>query len=461
MLSNTLNKTMFVVFCISTFLVIAVCVFLLLPQIQTSIIEYFISKGVIEGTRVMDYYYDKLTKDVFIGFGCYLFVLFLILLENITIKNELSSKSKNIMFILLITVFSIAIRVAGFNHQSGDYFIQSRWVAHLRENGHFWGFKTFPGNYNAIYMYFLALLSYIPFKYELYCMKLISCIFDFVLAVYSMRLLNYMSHDKKTGLIMYLIVLFSPTVFINSGVWAQCDSMYAAFTVMALYYLVNSKYGLSMFLFGISFSFKLQAIFTIILFILYFIGKKQSLKNFVFIPAGLIVVSIPAWFLGWPLVECIANYLSGVNLSGLLTKNAPTIFAWGNIPGLMPVIFITAIIFSISFHFISKKIIISNNTVLLLFLFSNFVVPFFLPNMHERYFYVGEVAVLMYSVLNAKRFPISLFVILPALATYCGYLFGTNPFTLQQLSVVMLFGCIVIVKWLIEEITKDQLPVET
>ena len=81
--------------------------------------------------------------------------------------------------------------------------------------------------------------------------------------------------------------------------------------------------------------------------------------------------------------------------------------------------------------------------------------------MHERYFYVGEIAVLMYSVLNAKRFLLSLFVILPALATYCGYLFGTNPFTLQQLSVVMLFGCIVIVKWLIEEIIKNQLPVGT
>jgi Gpi18-like mannosyltransferase len=305
-------------------------------------------------------------------------------------------------------------------------------------------------------MYILGILSYLPESFELYAMKAASCVFDYICAVFAMKIMRQITQSEKTGLLTYAVILFSPTVFINSGLWGQSDSMHTAFILIALYYLLNNNIRATMIYFGVGLSFKLQAILPLPFIIYFFVYKKISMKNLFYIFIGFFGVSIPAWLLGWPLFKCITNYLAGTNVSGALTMNAPTIFTWGNIPGIMPVIFITAVLLCIGFLILKKNSVPSNNTFLLLFLFCSFAVPFFLPNMHERYFYIGEIAVLLYSIANPKRFWISLLVYMPALATYSGYLWGANPFSLLSLSCVMLAAIIFISKWLLESILLDQ-----
>ncbi|GMO38359.1 MAG: hypothetical protein Ta2B_18030 [Termitinemataceae bacterium] len=433
------------------------CSLFLSPEIRSIIIKY-VEENITHKIINHSNWSDNLFNFALIGYCVYLFTFFIFILEKFFIINKVSSDKYNweTVFMVTITIFSIAIRVAGFSHKTGDYFTQSNWVTHLRENGIFEGFKTFPGNYNAIYMYFLAILSYLPSKYELWIMKIMSCVFDYICAFYSMKIIRQMTRSVKTGVLTYAIILFSPTVFINSGLWAQCDSMYAAFILISMFYLLNDRPCPAMLHFGIALSFKLQAIFPLPFILYIFIYKKISMKNLLYILIGFFGVSIPAWLFGWPLIKCVANYLAGTNTSGILTMNAPTIFTWGNLPVVMPVVFIAAVLFCIGFLIINKKSKLSNNTILLLFLFCNFTIPFFLPNMHERYFYVGEIAVLLYVMINPKRFWISFFVIMPSLATYTGYLYGTNPFSLQNLSFVMLAGVVIILKWLIEAILLEQ-----
>ena len=396
-----------------------------------------------------------ITRCSLLGFAFYFFLLFLLIMEKYIIEKK-EVKNLKIFFISVITILAVAIRIAGFSYKTVDYLTQSEWVTFLRENGHFSGFGKFPGNYNAIYLYFLGILSYLPQSMELHLMKLISCAFDFICAFFAMKIIYLMTQSKKAGLITYAVILFSPTVFINSGLWAQCESMYAAFLLISFYYLLKNNIRFAMIMFGIGLSFKLQAIFPLPFVIFFFVYKKISFKHFMFIIIGFFIVSIPAWLFGWPLIRWFHNYFSGTNNVGSLTMNTPTIFTWGYIPYIMPVIFIAAVLFCIGFLIISRPSMPSKNTLLLLFLFCNTAIPFFLPNMHERYFFVGEIAVLLYSVVNPKRFWISLAVIMPALATYSGYLWGTNPFSLVHLSGIMLLAIIFISKWLIESILEDQ-----
>lgn len=449
-----------IIFLIYSILWLGLSVFLLLPQSALLIVKL----GEIVGKNTWkSYSLERIMqlgkKGALYGFAFYFFLLFLIALEKFAIKQydkKIITGEK--MFIALITLLAIAIRGAGFNQITGDYLTQSNWVLHFRMNGHFSGFRTFPGNYNAIYMYFLVILSYLPPSMELYIMKLFSCIFDFVCAFYSMKIIHHMTQNKKIGVLTYAVILFSPTLFINSGLWAQCDSMYTAFVLMSFYYLLINKIRKAMIFFGIGLSFKLQAIFSLPYIIFFFIYKKISLKNLLFIPVGLAIVSIPAWLFGWPLLRMPLNYIAGtdIDINSVLTSNAPTIFVWGNIPATIPMIFITTVLFCIGFLIINKYSTPSNNTLLLLFLFCNFAIPFFLPHMHERYFCIGEIAVLLYSMVNPRRFWISLAVIMPAIATYSGYLWGSNPFSLVHLSYVMLLAIIFISKWLIESIFLDQ-----
>ena len=452
------NKWM-IIFAVYSVIWLGACLFLLLPQSRLSILEF--TENFFNTTTGRSYSPQRIIRDArqgaIYGFAFYVFLLFLVALEKFIIKR---SGKNNInwerLFAALITLLAVAIRVAGFNYKTLDYLVQSEWVTHLRENGHFFGFKTFPGNYNAIYLYFLGILSYLPQTAELYLMKIISCAFDFVCAFYAMKIMHRITRNQKIGLLAYAAVLFTPTVFINSSLWAQSESMYTAFVLIAFYYLTEDKFRSAMLFFGIGLSFKLQVIFSLPFIILFFIYKKISLKNFLFIPIGLFAVSIPAYFFGWPLLRMPLNYLAGTDISTSLTHNAPTIFAWGNIPGIIPVIFIAAVLFCIGFLVINKHSVPSNNTLLLLFLFCNFSIPFFLPRMHERYFFVGEIAVVLYSIANPKRFWISLAVIMPALVTYSGYLWDFYPFPLMNLSGIMLLAVVIISKWLIESILQDQ-----
>jgi Gpi18-like mannosyltransferase len=448
------NKTKTIVLFLFSALWLIGCALLLIPQIRPLIIQfaekYLVADGKIE-------HLEDIAKYAFLGLAFYVFIVFAGVLEKTVIRSD-DKKQYNweTLFIIIITVLSAVIRIAGFNHKTGDYFIQSSWVTYLRENGHFLGFKLFPGNDNAVYMYLLGILSYLPESMELYLMKAASCVFDYICAVFSMKIIRQITHSTKTGLLAYTIVLFSPTAFINSGLWGQSDSMYAAFILISFYLLLNNRIRAAMIYFGIGLSFKLQAIFSLPFIIYLFVYKKTSLKNLPHIFIGFFGVSVPAWLLGWPLVACIKNYVGGIGISDRLTRNAPTIFTWGNIPAAIPVIFIVAILLSIGFLIINKQRKPSYNTILLLFLFCNFSIPFFLPNMHERYFYIGEIAALLYAVANPKRFWIAIAVNIPALATYAGYLWETNPFSLLSLSGVMLFSTMVIFKWLVENIFLDQ-----
>jgi uncharacterized membrane protein len=86
-----------------------------------------------------------------------------------------------------------------------------------------------------------------------------------------------------------------------------------------------------------------------------------------------------------------------------------------------------------------------------LFFFSALIVPFFLPNMRERYFYLAEIAALMYVIIFPKRWYVSLLIILPSCATYFNYLFkSTTP--LWPGGLAMFAAVIFVVKWTIESV---------
>jgi Gpi18-like mannosyltransferase len=273
-----------------------------------------------------------------------------------------------------------------------------------------------------------------------------------------MKIMRRITSNVKIGMLTYAVILFSPTVVLNSGVWAQCESMHTTFLLASLHYIINNKPAKSMICFGIGLSFKLQAVFMFPAIILVFVYRKWSFSNLFYGVLSFFAVSIPAWFLGWPLHKWFLNYYAGAaNLdSASLTMNAPTIFSWGIGNAAVPVLFITAALVMLGFLIISKKRTMSYDILLLLFLFCYFAVSFFLPNMHERYFYVGEMAALLYSIYKPKRFYISFLVIMPALVTYIHYLYGIELFTLSRLSIVMLTGIIFITKWLIESILAGQ-----
>ncbi|GBU28700.1 hypothetical protein R84B8_02260 [Treponema sp. R8-4-B8] len=99
----------------------------------------------------------------------------------------------------------------------------------------------------------------------------------------------------------------------------------------------------------------------------------------------------------------------------------------------------------------SKQIAIEHIT---LFFFCALIIPFFLPKMHERYFYLAEITSVLYAVIIPKRWYISLLIILPSCATYFNFLFE-NKASLFYLSLIIMLAVVLVMKWTIKSVLND------
>ena len=184
-------------------------------------------------------------------------------------------KHKNFLFLCFMTVAAVMLRVSLYNKETGDFIgCLEPWVNEYIKYGGVAGLKYNIGNYNCLYNYILSLISYLPIN-SLYSIKSVSVIFDIVCAVFGYKIGYLVTNNKQNASIIYCAILFAPTCFLNSGAWAQCDSIYTSFAIISIYYLLKEKFTLSFIFAGISFAFKLQFVFILPVYIIYYICKKK------------------------------------------------------------------------------------------------------------------------------------------------------------------------------------------
>ena len=129
--------------------------------------------------------------------------------------------------------------------------------------------------------------------------------------------------------LIYGLYLLLPTVILNSAYWSQSDSIYTAFVVISLYYLIKNDFKKGIIYFAIAFAFKFQAIFIFPLYVLmYFSDRKIKFKYFLFIPLIVFIFSIPKVIYSGKVFSGFEVY---VNQSGTykqyLTLNLPNAYS--------------------------------------------------------------------------------------------------------------------------------------
>ena len=143
-------------------------------------------------------------------------------------RAKLLKSTLSFVLAALLMALALGLRAAVLDYKTLDYInFLSRWVEFFRQHGGFRALKYPIGNYNIPYLYFLALFSVLPID-DLYLIKLLSILSDVLLAWASMLLCSRFTKSRPRLLAAFFSVLFLPTVFLNSAVWAQCDSIYMA-----------------------------------------------------------------------------------------------------------------------------------------------------------------------------------------------------------------------------------------
>lgn len=359
-------------------------------------------------------------------------------------------KSIDAIYFCVITVVALLARVALFSFASRDYQIfLNPWFEQLKGAGGLAGIGITIGDYTPPYIYIMAFLTHLPIS-SLASIKLVSILFDFLAAGIIMVMVYNENKKIHTAMLGYTAVLLVPTVILNSALWAQCDIIFTFFLLLCVYYFTKDKPFLATLWFAVAFAFKLQAIFLAPFLLLMWLKGRMKFKHFALIPIIYIVSIIPAWIMGRPFWELLTVYISQSGQYSALSLNAPNFYLLikEEIAGISfaATMLCGGVILYLLYSFYRKRFEMSNKIIIAFSLLFSLAVPFLLPHMHERYFFLADVLSICYAFYNPKRFYLPIAVVTSSLLCYSPYLFKVMPIPLEYTAIVMLVViCIVLV----------------
>jgi Gpi18-like mannosyltransferase len=381
---------------------------------------------------------------------------------DMNMRNLSREQAENAAFLFLITVLAILMRVLLFPFESSDYhqFLQG-WYTALKTNGGFAAVGMNIGDYMPTYLYLLAFFTYLPVS-DLTAIKVISSAADIVLATYVMKMVNLKFENKSYGITAYAVILFLPSVFLNSAVWGQCDSIFTSALVACVYYLMKNHRHKAVFAFAIAFIFKLQAIFLAPLLILMLLKRRIKPDTFLIIPLVYFASTIPAVIMGRDFLDLLSVYFAQSKQYKMIAMFLPNLYTWlpEDTPaylGRAAVILAGALVLISLFYFYKKKFVLTNEIFVSLALFFALFVPFILPHMHERYYFVADIFSVIFAFYFPKKFYVPVVTVLSSTYAVCHNLFNTDFFSVQVLGVIMLGILVIVVKHLVQLINASQL----
>jgi len=363
---------------------------------------------------------------------------------------------------------AIAIRSTLFGIHTPDYDADfSRWYDFIQSHGGFAALRYNFSNYNVSYLYLLTLATYIPLP-KIVSIKLIPVCFDLMMAWFLYLIVKLKYEKSPLPTMALLVVLFTPTVVIMSGLWGQFESCYASLSVGSLYFVLRRQPFWACVFFGLAVSFKPQALFLFpVLFVLLITGKIP-LRFFLTMPVAYLVTILPACLLGRGFIDVLTTYRSRAdNGEHLLNLHAPNIFQW--LPA-GPFSFCDTAGFTFAFSavvilicvIITSRRKITNNLVIKETFVFVIIVPFLLPEMHERYFYLADIISLIYAFYFPKYFYIPFIMQISSLASYIPYLriyaLVCFSFDLKYIALLVLGVVIITTLDLVKFTSSSELP---
>ena len=323
-------------------------------------------------------------------------------------RNEYITKWLTWIFIAILILAGIGLRFGGLSFVSLDmrHFLID-WYDQLAKGG-FAALKDPFSNYTPPYLYLLYLATKTAhFFPKIIAIKLISIGFDFLNAFLIYKILRIRFPQGAVAWIGASAFLLLPTVILNSAYWGQCDAIYSFFALASVYFLMKEQPLSAMIFLGISFSFKAQAIFLAPLVLLLVLKRKIPWLYLGIVPAMYMLMMIPAVLTGRPLLNLLKIYIGQEEKYSALSSHAPNWYLFfpkslNNHTTELLGLAITAIVvlaWTMIYQQRFKKI--TPQVILLCAMMSVALIPFFLPKMHERYFYLADVT----SYLMAFYFP--------------------------------------------------------
>jgi Gpi18-like mannosyltransferase len=351
------------------------------------------------------------------------------------------SESDDLILWSIGLALAVSLRFTLFKFESGDYVSHlEKWYDYIQANGGFPALKDNFSNYTPPYLYLMWLATKLPVQ-KLYAIKLIAIPFDFLLAFIVLLITRLKYQNKTIGMLAFFAVVFAPTVVFNSALWAQSDAMYTSFLLAALFYLLKKRPVAAFVCFSVALSFKTQAIFLAPLFLILYLKNRVPAWVVVLFPAIYFLFVIPSWIAGRPLRDLLTMHIQQAETFRQLTMNAPNFYQW--LPDDYELFGRFGIVLALTSMFLFCTLVwksraeVTDELIIRLALLTVLLMPFFLPRMHERYFFPADVLAVVYAFYFPRYFFVPMVVGLVSFFSYFPFLFGKLTTGIPWLAIPM------------------------
>ena len=225
-------------------------------------------------------------------------------------------------------------------------------------------------------------------------------------------------------------------MIINSAGWAQCDSIWASFCLITILLVLRGHSDAALFMSGVALSFKLQAVFILPALLILVANGDLRVRSLLLLPVGFVVPCIPAILLGASPSRILSVYIGQ-------TSTYPQV--WMSYPSFWAMVFPNAesaqIHYDLGFggfalliaaalvtlqgilYVVERRRCADNMDLVILFLVVSLLCVEFMPSMHERYGYLGEVLLLIIAIHERRIIIPALVINAITLIAYSDYLF--------------------------------------
>jgi len=366
-------------------------------------------------------------------------------------NGSISNTFLAMVFALLAVVTLLVVRGALFYFESWDYIqFLSIWVSEFRSMTFFEALGANVGNYNPAYMYILNIISRIGIP-DLYLIKAVSVIFDFVIAYFIMKLVSLKSDSSYVKITAFILALAIPTVILNSSMWAQCDSIYTAFALGSIYFALSQRSKMAYAFIALALSFKLQAAFVLPIFAVFLLKEKIRLKDCYIFFVVYIAMLLPAIVAGRSIADLLLIYFTQTDTYHHLNLNSVNIwqlvgdveFRNFRIVGLF-ISGLAALALMFFTYICKERLVKTVDYIRLAYLFA-VILPFLLPQMHDRFFYMADVLSLAVFLFDRRKWYVPIVTIFCSYIAYAWYLMGWAVIIDFKIAALALLTVIILV----------------
>ena len=330
-----------------------------------------------------------------------------------------------------LLIISAIVRILVSPTVVSDYtYFTAKWFDTLASHPWLTAFQYPFSDYAPLYLYGIKLLTFLPLS-SLYSIKLLSILGDIAIALCTNVLLAKAApqYTRAQRWFASAIMFAIPTLIINSSLWGQSDALYAAAVLASFLAILLDAPLWAAIAFGVALSFKIQAIFFLPILAGYLLRIPKTWW-YLLVPPLLFAVSIlPAWLGGGSFASLFTIYAHQASEYPWLNVSSQSFFAFvNNLP-------LSALV---QREFFWAGIILAGVVALgiataayasrapqrltLLALLSTTLIPFLLPRMHERYFFLGDVFAVVYALLVPRAWYLPVLIICTSFLAYMPFL---------------------------------------